>query len=146
MIVNTTFREEACADLFSEQSLLCSTLPYMALHSYNKLREKGHSKEIAYMECWMEVKLIRRHHGGAGAEKVFELISPMALVGGELARHKLLDEAYFEKLETIYANIDSGEFFHQADAIDTQKMQQEILSFWEDQELTQTHKELQDKL
>ena len=34
------FREETYADIFSEQSLLCSLLPYGVLHSYNKLREK----------------------------------------------------------------------------------------------------------
>ena len=146
MLVNTTFREEACADLFSEQGLLCSALPYMALHSYNKLREKGHSKEIAYMECWMEVKLIADTMVEIGPKKFFELISPMALVGGELAREKLLDKAYFEKLENLYKDIDSGDFFRQAETIDVQQMQKRILSFWENQELTQTHRELRSQL
>ena len=145
-LVNTTFHEEACADLFSEQGLLCSALPYMALHCYNKLREKGHSKEIAYMECWMEVKLIADTMVKLGPKKFFELISPMALVGGEIARKKLLDENYFDKLEQIYSDIESGEFFRQADTINFQQMRQNISSFWDGQELTQTHQELQDKL
>ena len=111
MLVNTTFQEETRADLFSEQGLLCSALPYMALHSYNKLREKGHSKEIAYMECWMEVKLIADTMVKLGPKKFFELISPMALVGGELARKKLLDKHYFEQIETLYADIEAGRIF-----------------------------------
>ena len=43
-----SIEEEAKADLFSEQSLLCSVLPYAGLSCYNKLREKGVSKEMAY--------------------------------------------------------------------------------------------------
>ena len=142
----TTFREEACADLFSEQSLLCSALPYMALYSYNKLREKGHSKEIAYMECWMEVKLIADTMVDLGPEKFFNLISPMALTGGELARTKLFDQNYFDQLENIYRDIDSGAFFKKVDSIDFQKTREEVLSFWKGQELTQTFKELKEVL
>ena len=53
-----SFQEECFADLFSEQSLLCSILPYASSLSFKKLREKGVSKEIAYFECWAELKLI----------------------------------------------------------------------------------------
>ncbi|MGK0367455.1 MAG: ketol-acid reductoisomerase, partial [Thermoproteota archaeon] len=35
------FKDETIADLFSEQSILCSTVPYSALKAYNMLREKG---------------------------------------------------------------------------------------------------------
>ena len=145
-LFTTTFREETHADLFSEQALLCSALPYMALHSYNKLREKGHSKEIAYMECWMEVKLIADTMVSLGPEEFFRLISPAALMGGELARQKLLDSGYFDKLEEIYRNIDSGSFFEQVDGMNFQETQKKVLDFWKNQELTRTHKELKGQL
>ena len=142
----STFKEEAHADLFSEQSLLCSALPYMALYSYNKLREKGHSKEVAYMECWMEVKLIADTMVDMGPEAFFNLISPMALTGGELARKQLFDQDYFDKLEQIYRNIDSGEFFVRTDRTDFEQTRKDVLAFWKKQELTQTFNELKDKL
>ena len=142
----STFAEEARADLFSEQSLLCSSIPYMALHSYNKLREKGHSREVAYMECWMEVKLIADTMISQGPKKLFELISPMALLGGERAREKLCDGAYLDKLEKIYCDIESGEFFRQADSTDFDQVRKDVVHFWEQQELTQTHEELSSTL
>ena len=145
-LVPSTFREEAHADLFSEQGLLCSALPYMALHSYNKLREKGHSKEVAYMECWMEVKLIADAMVSLGPEEFFRLISPMALVGGELARGKLLDSGYFDKLEDIYRDIESGAFFERVDGMDFQEVRKKVLDFWKNQELTRTHEELKGRL
>ena len=141
-----TFREEAYADLFSEQTLLCSALPYMALYSYNKLREKGHSKEIAYMECWMEVKLIADTMISLGPKEFFQLISPMALMGGELARKQFFDNHYFDKLEKIYHDIDSGKFFEHVDASDFDQVKRDVLAFWQQQELTQTHEELKEQL
>ena len=142
----SSFQEEAYSDLFSEQSLLCTAIPYMALYSYNKLREKGHSKEIAYMECWMEVKLIADTMVSMGPKKLFQLISPMALMGSESARKLLFNRDYFDKLEKIYQNIDSGEFFQQMESADFNKTKEEVLDFWQQQELTQTHEELKGQL
>lgn len=141
----TTFAEETRCDLFSEQALLCSALPYMALYSYNKLREKGHTKEVAYFECWEEVRSIVDTMVTKGPQKFFELISPMALMGSERGRQKLFCEKYFAKLENIYQDIVSGDFFEEIEQTDFEKTKTDVISFWKKQELTQTHGELKEK-
>jgi len=78
-----TFEQEAKADLFSEQSLLCGLLPYAAEQSYSLLRQHGIPKELAFMECWLEVKLIADAMVKMGPEDFFNLISPHALMGSE---------------------------------------------------------------
>jgi ketol-acid reductoisomerase len=92
-----TFLEETYADLFSEQTILCSLLPYGALKSYQKLVKKGISGEIAYIECWYELKLIAESMVKMGPVEFFKLISPNALFGGEKARKILFDDSYEKK-------------------------------------------------
>ncbi len=55
---STTFRHETEADLYSEQGLLCSLIPYAASEMFQNLTEKGIEPELAYFECWHELKLI----------------------------------------------------------------------------------------
>ena len=57
-IVKTNFEEETICDLFSEQSVLCSILPYALEKSFDQLTKNGVSPEMAYLECCFEAKLI----------------------------------------------------------------------------------------
>jgi len=79
----SSFEEECMADLFSEQSLLCSLLPYGALKSYQILRQNGVSKEVAFMECFLELKSISQAFVTMGPVEFFKLISPNALIGSQ---------------------------------------------------------------
>jgi ketol-acid reductoisomerase len=142
----TTFQDETFADLFSEQSILCSLLPYGALSSYKKLREKGISKEIAYLECWYEIKLIADAMVKMGPEKFFELISPNALFGGEKARKLLLDERFNSASLELLKDIWSEKFFREIDGTDFETLREEIIGFWRKEELAQTHQELKRSL
>jgi len=139
---NGTFKEETYADLFSEQSLLCSLLPYGALHSYNALRNKGISKEIAYLECWMEVKLIADTMCKLGPHKFFDLISPNALIGGEKAQQQIFDKAYQETLDKLLKDIWSEKFFTEVDQTNIKDLKDRVNKFWSQQELSQTHEEM----
>src|SRR5690606_1654851 len=47
----TTFKNEMEADLYSEQGLLCSLIPYAANEMFNHLTEAGIEPELAYFEC-----------------------------------------------------------------------------------------------
>ncbi|OUR98591.1 hypothetical protein A9Q84_04030 [Halobacteriovorax marinus] len=142
----TTFLEETNADLFSEQSLLCSLLPYGALHSYNKLREKGVKREIAYLECWLEVKLIADAMVKMGPVEFFKLISPNALIGGEKAREMLFDKDYHNKLDSLLNDIWNQDFFTECESVDFNKLRDGVIERWSKEELTQTHADLADSL
>jgi ketol-acid reductoisomerase len=137
-----SFKDETYADLFSEQTLLCSLLPYGALHSYNALREKGISKEIAYLECWMEVKLIADTMVKLGPQKFFDLISPNALIGGEKAQKLIFDKVYQETLKKLLDDIWSEKFFEEVDQTNIQELKSRVNKFWSKEELSQTHEDM----
>lgn len=141
-----TFAQETKADLFSEQSLLCSILPYAANLSFRKLREKGIPKEVAYLECWYEVKLIADTMVTLGPEKFFDLISPNALVGSEFGKNALLSEEFQKGMESLFANIESGKFDNDVKSMDIRATREKINHFWKNQELTAVHNELAPKL
>ncbi|MCO4753280.1 MAG: hypothetical protein KC478_02305 [Bacteriovoracaceae bacterium] len=135
----TTIEGETKADLFSEQTLLCSTLPYSALYAFNKLIEKGVNEQTAYFECWYEVKLIADAMVKMGPVKFFELISPNALIGSEVGHRELFDQDYFDKLEKIYQNIDNWEFEKELSQTNIQQMKDMIAKRWSDQRLSKVH-------
>ncbi len=141
-----TFEQEAKADLFSEQSLLCGLLPYAAEQAYLSLRNNGIPKELAFMECWLEVKLIADAMVKMGPEAFFELISPHALVGSELARERIFDKGQAKVIEDMRQNIWNGNFFNQVNNIDVAQMREKIKSHWSQGELQQTFNELKDDL
>jgi ketol-acid reductoisomerase len=138
-IYSASFKEETLADLLSEQSLLCSLLPYGALHCYNKLREKGVSKEVAYLESWLEVKLIADAMVEMGPESFFKLISPNALLGSDVGQKAIFNEDYQQNLEKLADNIWSGQFIESATDDLVHETREEVLAFWKQQELTKTH-------
>lgn len=137
-----TIADETKADLFSEQSLLCSVLPYACLNSYNKLREQGISKEVAFFETWYEVKLIADTLMQVGPQKFFNLISPNALLGSEIGKDLLFDQGYKEKLNILYTKIEDESFIEQIKTTDMEKLRESVTSFWQHQELTHTFNEM----
>ena len=144
--VVSSFKEETNADLFSEQSILCSLIPYGAKHSFEKLVEKGISPEIAYIECWHEVKLIADAMLKFGPLEFFKLISPNALMGGIKAKDKIFDANLLKTYESLWQDIESGKFFHATKECDFQKLQSEVLKEWNNHPLTEQFQEIGSKL
>ncbi len=142
----TTFKNEAFADLYSEQSILCSLIPYGALHSFKKLREKGISKEMAYLECWYEVKLITDALIKLGPSKFFNLISPNALIGGEKAKNLFFNKEFEAVNNQLIEDIWTGKFFKEVEEIDFENLKKEVNTFWENEEITKVHNELSGEL
>ncbi|HAZ11817.1 MAG: hypothetical protein A2X86_07805 [Bdellovibrionales bacterium GWA2_49_15] len=141
----STFREETLADLFSEQALLCSLLPYGARLIFEKMVERGISREVAYLECWREVKLIADAMIKFGPENFHRLISPNALYGGEKARHVIFDKSFHDKLDTLAADIWSGSFFNEVMDQDLDALRQSVIADWSSTTLAQTHKAMEKK-
>ncbi|MCO4793570.1 MAG: hypothetical protein KC493_07655 [Bacteriovoracaceae bacterium] len=139
-VINSSFQDETWADLFSEQTLLCSLLPYGAKKSYDFLVEKGINPEVAFTECWMEVKLIADAMLDYGPEGFFNLISPNALIGGEKATSTLFDNEYQTKLDSLWSDIKSGKFDQEIDNTDVSKLREKVLKDWSNSTLSKTYK------
>ncbi len=142
----TTFYQEACADLFSEQSLLCGLIPHAAKHSFDALIRRGFTPEIAYMECWLEVKLIADTMVKRGPSELFDLISPHALKGAEIAQQRFFDKGYHEILERLLSEIEDGTFFKSANAIDEKLLKEKYREYWSKSKLQQVHDKLKKDL
>ncbi len=142
----STFKNEAFADLYSEQSILCSLIPYGALHSFNKLRGKGISAEMAYLECWYEVKLITDALIKLGPQKFFNLISPNALIGGEKAKRAIFNSEFDKATNKLMEDIWSGIFFQEVEDTNFENLKKEVAAFWENEELSKVHNKLSKEL
>jgi ketol-acid reductoisomerase len=139
------FDEECMADLFSEQSILCSLIPYGSLKSYNLLRKNGVSEEVAFMECFLELKSITQAFVTLGPQAFFNLISPNALIGSEKGRHLLMGETFNEGLEQIFIDIKNKQFYKEVE-IDADLLRQNVLKLWDQEELSTTFNRLKKEL
>ena len=144
-LYNNPFEKECAADLFSEQSLLCSLIPYGSLFSYNKLREYGISPEVAFMECFLELRSIANAFVNLGPEAFFKLISPNALIGSEKGRKLLMGESFHQGLEQIMIDIHNKEFYKEVD-VDHAAIRKEVLNLWQQEELSSTFERLKSEL
>lgn len=57
-VIETTFKNETETDLFGEQAVLCGGLTSLIQAGFETLVEAGYPPEMAYFECFHEVKLI----------------------------------------------------------------------------------------
>jgi ketol-acid reductoisomerase len=120
------FEEEMKADLFSEQGLLCTLLPYAAKTCFDFLIKKGITPELAYLECWHEMKLIAQTLAERGPQAFFSLISPNAFLGSEKYHHFLM-QGLEEKYQVLWNNLENKSFFldvHQQSEHMTEQKQQ----------------------
>ena len=101
--------------------------------------EKGVSKEVAYLESWLEVKLIADAMVEMGPESFFKLISPNALLGSDVGQKAIFNEDYQQNLEKLADNIWSSQFIESATDDLVHETREEVLAFWKQQELTKTH-------
>lgn len=136
------FEEETTADLLSEQALLCGAIPYLALECFQLLRKNNIPAELAYLECWHELKLIVDAMTNMGPIKFFEAISPNALLGAEKARKILFDETFKTNIKRLLEEIRNGEFDRQVNASDVDVVKKQVSEFWQKQELTELDNKL----
>ena len=57
-IIKATFAEETEEDLFGEQAVLCGGLVELVKAGFETLTEAGYPPELAYFECYHEMKMI----------------------------------------------------------------------------------------
>jgi ketol-acid reductoisomerase len=145
-LVQTTFREETICDLFSEQSILCSTLPRIIKASYDTLVKNGVSQELAFLECCLESKYILNTLLEVGFSKFFEIISPNALVGAKKATERLFDDQFFHQFETLFKDIESGQFYQEIESSDIDTFRKKMVSLYSEGDIEKTRKSLKEYL
>ncbi len=138
----TTFKKETNADLFSEQGLLCSLIPYTAELMFNHLVKNGTEPELAYLECWHELKLIINAMVESGPLHFFNMISPNALVGSEKGRKIILNSDFKQNLHRLFTEIENGTFDKELDRTKVDDLRNEIESYWKNSKLAQIHLQL----
>lgn len=138
-----TFEHETRADLFSEQGILCSMIPYMASEMYDQLIAKGIEPELAYFECWYELKLIVKTMVDIGPQKFFDLISPNALIGSEKGFQKLITPDLKEKLRDLYTDIENNQFDTEIKNTNLEVLRKTISSRWANSGLMKAHQLVQ---
>ncbi len=109
-VIETTFTEETETDLFGEQAVLCGGLSALVEAGFNTLVEAGYQPEIAYFECFHEVKLIvdLMHQGGLSYMRYS--ISDTAEHGDYTAGPKIITEETKATMKKILADVQSGEY------------------------------------
>lgn len=138
-----TFKNETQADLYSEQGLLCSLIPYAAGEMFQHLVEVGIEPELAYFECWHELKLIVNAMVDKGPEGFFDLISPNALIGGEKGYQKLFTPEFNKNLRSLLRDIQNGAFDQELDQASVEETRDIIRARWKKSPLMKTFHKIQ---
>ena len=108
--VLTTFKEETESDLFSEQAVLCGTLPTLIKTAIEVLIEAGYDQRLVHHECVNEAKLICDLIATEGLANFRDKISNTAEFGGYLAGDKILGTGVKERMQQLLKEIQQGTF------------------------------------
>jgi len=110
-ILKSSFEEETITDLFSEQVILCGSVPRLVEESVRFLVNKGIDPKLATYECLHELKLIVDMMVAKGIAGMYRDVSTTAKLGGlRAAEHFLPREELKEKMESLWQEIQSGFF------------------------------------
>jgi ketol-acid reductoisomerase len=109
-VLETTFAEETETDLFGEQAVLCGGVSALVKAGFETLVEAGYQPEIAYFECFHEMKLIVDLMYQGGLDYMRYSISDTAEYGDYTRGPRVIDESTKEEMVQILAEIQDGSF------------------------------------
>ena len=109
-LLESSFAEEAEADLFNEQAVVWGGVPALLEAGFETLVEAGISPEVAYMECVGELSLIAALIEERGIAGMREAISNTAELGAVLGGPKIVDNALKARMKAILAEVRAGKF------------------------------------
>ena len=109
-ILETTFKNETEIDLFGEQAVLCGGLSSLVKAAFDTLVEAGYPPEIAYFDCFHELKLIIDMLFQNGITETREKISNTARYGDVTRGPKIISERSRQVMREILSDIQSGKF------------------------------------
>lgn len=109
-ILETTFAEETETDLFGEQTVLCGGVTSLVKAGFETLVEAGYQPEIAYFECFHELKLIVDLMYQGGLKYMRYSISDTAEYGDYSRGPRIINDLVKEEMEQILTEIQDGSF------------------------------------
>ncbi len=109
-VIETTFAEETETDLFGEQSVLCGGVTALVKAGFETLVEAGYQPEIAYFECFHELKLIVDLMYQGGLTFMRNSISDTAEYGDYTRGPRVIDEMVKDEMAQILSEIQDGSF------------------------------------
>ena len=109
-VIETTFKEETETDLFGEQAVLCGGLTSLIKAGFETLVEAGYQPEIAYFECFHEMKLIVDLMYEGGMEYMRYSCSDTAEYGDYVSGPRVVDEHVKENMKAVLKDIQNGVF------------------------------------
>ena len=109
-VIETTFKNESETDLFGEQAVLCGGLTSLIQAGFETLVEAGYPPEMAYFECFHEVKLIVDLMYEGGMKKMRYSISNTAEYGDYYAGEKVITDSSKAAMKEILKRIQDGSF------------------------------------
>ncbi|SDW94768.1 ketol-acid reductoisomerase [Marininema mesophilum] len=109
-VIETTFKEETETDLFGEQAVLCGGVSSLVKNSYETLIEAGYQPEIAYFECFHELKLIVDLMYEEGLAGMRYSISNTAEYGDYVSGKRVVGDASRTAMKEVLQEIQDGSF------------------------------------
>ncbi len=109
-LIESSFEEEAVADLFNENAVVWGGVPELLRAGFETLVEAGITPEVAYLECVGELKLLSELIEARGIAGMREVISNTAEFGAALGGPQVIGSEARERMQTVLASVKSGEF------------------------------------
>ncbi|MCJ7515814.1 MAG: ketol-acid reductoisomerase [Dehalococcoidia bacterium] len=109
-VLETSFAEETETDLFGEQTVLCGGVSSMVKAGFETLVEAGYQPEIAYFECFHELKLIVDLMYQGGLSYMRYSVSDTAEYGDYTRGPRIIDDLVKDRMRQILAEIQTGSF------------------------------------
>lgn len=109
-VIETTFREETETDLFGEQAVLCGGICQLITNGFETLVEAGYQPEIAYFECFHEMKLIVDLMYEGGMAKMRKSISDTAEYGDYMSGKRVVTDESKKAMKAVLNDIQNGTF------------------------------------
>ena len=109
-VIPTTFKDETETDLFGEQAVLCGGVTHLIKCGYETLVEAGYKPEMAYFECFHEMKLIVDLMYEGGMAKMRKSISDTAEFGDYVTGPRIITEETKKEMKKVLTEIQDGTF------------------------------------
>jgi len=109
-VIETTFAEETETDLFGEQTVLCGGVSALVKAGFETLVNAGYQPEIAYFECFNELKLIVDLMYQGGLSYMRYSVSDTAEYGDYTRGPRIIDDLVKDEMMQILAEIQDGSF------------------------------------
>lgn len=109
-ILETTLQAECESDLFGEQVVLCGGVPELVRQAFDTLVQAGYPPEVAWFECFYELKLVVDLMFERGIDGAFEKISNTAEYGAYLTGPRVIGGEARAAMAEVLAEVRDGGF------------------------------------